>query len=179
VNALALDNQDTFEGSLFSDGSPQAFGRTINNPTPERVFVRERCRVKKLRPIRSPISRRIKPMKTMSLFVEPPNTPFTLRATPNDGVLAFLVFLRRWTPQGPLPLETFQSDQLETGVAGALGTDSGYDFILKAQVKPQTQAAISIDLQFQAPGQGGFNKPVSLPTSEGPVVERVWKVIIH
>lgn len=118
-------------------------------------------------------------MKTMSLFSEPPNTPFSLQTIPNDGVLTYVVFLRRWTPQGPLPVVTFHPNDLENGVAGTLDSDSGYDFILKAQIVPQSQAAINVNLQFQPPGQGGFNKLVSLPSSESPVVERVWKVIIN
>ena len=118
-------------------------------------------------------------MKTISLFGEPPNTPFVLKTTANDGVLTYVVFLRRWTPQGPLPMVTFNPNDLENGVAGILDSDSGYDFILKAQILPQSEAAINVNLQFQPPGQGGFNKLVPLPDSEGPVVERVWKVIIN
>ena len=60
-----------------------------------------------------------------------------------------------------------------------LGADLGYDFILMASVRPQAQAAIGIDLEFTGPGAGSFKKPVSLPSSEGPIVSRTWKVVIR
>lgn len=120
-------------------------------------------------------------MKVLSLFIEPVGSQVTMKATPNDDVLAYTVFVRRWTPQGPLPHLTWFPDELESaeGASMELGADSGYDFILMASIRPNSQAAINIDLQFKAPGAGGFSKPVGLPNSEGPVVQRVWKVIVR
>ncbi|MEA2563552.1 MAG: hypothetical protein QOH06_5056 [Acidobacteriota bacterium] len=120
-------------------------------------------------------------MKVLSLFIEPAGSPARMKAVPNDDVLAYTVFIRRWTPQGPLPHLIWFPEQLESpeGATLDIGADSGYDFILMASIRPNAHAAINIDLEFGAPGAGSFSKPVALPNSEGPVVQRVWKVIIR
>ena len=121
-------------------------------------------------------------MKVLDLFIEPANTPVTMHAKPNDDVLSYTVFIRKWVigGQGSETVGTWFPDELESeaGASMTLGAELGYDFILMASVNPKAQAAISIDLSFSAPGAGSFDKPVALPSSEGPIVARAWKVVI-
>jgi|CXWL01.1.fsa_nt_gi hypothetical protein len=120
-------------------------------------------------------------MKTLSLFVEPPGTTATMKTQPNDDVVTYIVFVRKWLSTGPVPETTWHPDQLESAAGASIVLDPtrGYDFILKAEVRPKSMAAMSVDLQMGAPGAGAFTKPVALPNSEGPVVEREWKVILR
>ncbi len=122
-------------------------------------------------------------MKTLDIAFPPPGTIATMKTKPNDDVSSYVVFVRKWTPTGPVPAATFHFNQLEAagGASITFGNDLGYDFILQALVRPQSHAAINVSLQLQPPGGGDgylFDKPVTLPNSEGPVVEREWKYII-
>lgn len=122
-------------------------------------------------------------MKVLDLFIEPLGTPVVMKTTPNDDVIAYSVFIRQWNPggQGPSTIGHWLPEELESAQGATLTMDggTGYDFILMASIRKPGQAAINVDLTFQAPGAGGFVKPVALPSSEGPVVERTWKVILR
>jgi hypothetical protein len=122
-------------------------------------------------------------MKVLDLFIEPVGTPVVLRTNPNSDVMSYSVFIRQWNQgtAGAHTVGTWLPEELESPQGASMTMDggTGYDFILMASLRPGGQAAISVDLKFQAPGAGSFDEPVALPSSEGPVVERTWKVILR
>ncbi len=122
-------------------------------------------------------------MKVLDLFIEPVGTPVVMKATPNDDVITYSVFIRQWNQgsQGPHTIGHWLPEELESPQGASIVMDggTGYDFILMASIRRPGEAAISVDLAFQAPGTGTFVKPVALPNAEGPVVGRTWKVILR
>lgn len=116
----------------------------------------------------------------VDFFEKPPGTTVRMRAKPNAKVVAFVVFVRKWTSSGSKPEATWHSDQLQNGGATLL-VDSvrGYDFILKASIASGGGAGIDVQFDFDAPSPGAKSYPVELPLSEAPVVERYWSLVIR
>jgi hypothetical protein len=95
-------------------------------------------------------------------------------------VVTYIVFVRKWTSAGPLPETTWFPDTLETtGCSLVLAMERGYDIILQATVRPGGQAAIVPDLRFSDAAGTTYTDVIDLPQSEGPVVERGWKIVIR
>lgn len=120
-------------------------------------------------------------MKTLSLFIEPRGTVATMKTNPNDDVNSYVVFVRQWTKDGPIQLAPLLPEELESpeGATVVMDEGLGYDFLLHAGVQPKSHAAISVQLEMGPPGEGAFDQPVALPSSEGSVVERKWKVVLR
>lgn len=116
-------------------------------------------------------------MSMVDFFEKPPNTRVRMRVNPKDKIVAFVVFVRKWTNDGPVSEATWHSDQLQDGTATLMTeTVRGYDFILKVSIAPGGGAAVDVDFDLDAE-----TKPylVELPQSEAPVVERSWSLVVR
>jgi hypothetical protein len=99
-----------------------------------------------------------------------------MRTRPNDQVVTYLVFVRKWTSAGPLPVTTWHPDQLESGAATlVVEPERGYDFILKASVRAEASMGVRFDFSVGEPRE----YQVDLPISEGSVVERKWTLVVR
>jgi len=116
-------------------------------------------------------------MKTLALFLGKPGDVVTMKAKADDNVTTYIVFVQRWTPTGAVAVATWHPDELEStaGASLTLGTDNGYDLILKAQVTGDAMVFADIELN----GQPAFGREVQLPLTEGPVVGRDWSIVIR
>jgi hypothetical protein len=118
-------------------------------------------------------------MKTVDFFVKPPGTKVTMRAQANDQVVTFVVFVRKFTSAGPIPVVTWHPDQLESGNATlVVEPERGYDFDLKASIRNDGGAAIDIQFDFDDGDVKSYPQE-PLPASEGPVVGREWSLIVR
>lgn len=120
-------------------------------------------------------------MKTLAIFVEPAGAQVTMRTAPDQDVLTYVVFVRKWTSGGDLPETTWFPDQLESaaGASLTLGAERGYDLVLKASVRPGSQAVLQVDIAITDAAGTTWRQPVTLPSAEGPVVERLWAIVIR
>lgn len=120
-------------------------------------------------------------MRTVDFFEKPAGTRVTMTtANISADVITYVVLVRRWTGGGPLPVATWRPNELENGRAEVLvQLDRGYDFILKASIRPNGNAAMDVRFDFNdgSPAQEYLQEP--LPRSEGPVVERKWSLFVE
>jgi len=119
-------------------------------------------------------------MKLLGIYVESAGVRVDLTTRPNNDVLTYVVFVRKWTATGPLPEATWFPETLETiGNSLVLGAERGYDVFLQAHIRPGGQAAIDPDFRISDPAGTTYTDRIDLPQSEGPVVERGWKIVIR
>lgn len=118
-------------------------------------------------------------MKLLGIYVENAGVRVDLITKANNDVLTYVVFVRKWTSAGPLPEATWLPDALETTGSSLVLTERGYDLILQAAIRPGGQASIVPDLRISDADGTRFTDIIPLPQSEGPVVERGWKIIIR
>jgi hypothetical protein len=119
-------------------------------------------------------------MKLLNIYFESPGVRVDLKTKANSDVLAYVVFVRKWTSAGPLPEVTWFSETLETtGNSLVLGNEQGYDIILQALIRDGGHASIVPDLELSDPAGTSFTTPINLPQSEKPVVERGWKIVVQ
>jgi len=118
-------------------------------------------------------------MKLLDIFVEHAGTTVNLRMKPNDDVVTYVVFVRKFTSAGPLPEATWFPEDLETtGRSLVLGHERGYDIIVKATVRRGGHAAIDPLLVIDDTAGTRYTDRITLPEVEGPVVERGWSIAI-
>ncbi|HEY4594204.1 MAG TPA: hypothetical protein VIJ61_17420 [Thermoanaerobaculia bacterium] len=119
-------------------------------------------------------------MKLLGIYVENAGVRVDLTTKANNDVITYVVFVRKWTSAGPLPEATWLPDTLETtGGTLVLAAERGYDFILQAAVRPGGKASIVPDFRISDADGTRYTDIIQLPQSEGPVVERGWKVVIR
>jgi hypothetical protein len=119
-------------------------------------------------------------MKLLDIYVEHAGTRVDLKMKPNDDVVTYLVFVRKFTTAGPLPEVTWFPEDLETtGCSITLAAERGYDIILKATGRPGGHAAIDPLLVLHDAAGSRYTDRIDLPEAEGPVVERGWSIAIR
>lgn len=117
-------------------------------------------------------------MSTLALYVKPAGTVVHLTTTPNAQVITYVVFVRKWVQGISIAVATWHPAQLEHGGASVpLGTDDGYDLILKAEIRGNPDTA-AIDPQLSLDGAPVYTTRIPLPAAEGQVVVREWSIVI-
>jgi hypothetical protein len=116
-------------------------------------------------------------MKTVDFFVKPPGTSVTMTTRPSGPLVSYVVFVNKRTGAGSIPVATWHPDQLESGQATLLvEAERGYDFNLMASIRDDGGAEMGVQFEFSDGEVRTYQEP--LPTSEGPVVGREWKLIV-
>ena len=115
----------------------------------------------------------------LDIFAESPGVRVDLTTRPNADVVTYVAFVRKWTSAGAIPEATWMPATLEAGGNSlVLGNERGYDIILQAVIRDNGTAEIVPDLRISDSIGTRYTKTISLPNSEGPVVQRGWKIVL-